>query len=115
VFTTGSDAKYSFRHPPRIACVTARMDGFKTNTLCHRSCPNSSTDPARAGRDSPDAGPFDAGVPIDATDPGDAGLRPDAQDPGLVDGGGCCDSRSQPGGGLLLVGLVALVLRRRRV
>jgi hypothetical protein len=118
VFMTGSDAKYSFKGiSPRIACVTARMDGFKTNTLCHKVVSGTfqfNSIPLEPGEDPPDAGPFDAGVPIDATDPGDAGLRPDAQDPGLVDGGGCCDSRSRPTGGLIVVGFVAFVLRRRR-
>lgn len=103
---------------PRLACVKVSKDGYKTVTACKQvqsSIQNYSSVVLEPGMDPPpDAGVPDAGeIPTDAAV--DDGMRPDAGNPNTGDGGGCCDAGTDlPRGQLLLVGLVAWMLVRRR-
>jgi len=120
--TVGADGMFNFPGvSPRLACVTASLAGYRTETRCAQVIggelnyasialyPNS--DFPDAGPGGPDAATIDGGVTGDGGVSGDGGgaMVGDGGDPGPT---GCCSSGGSTSGGLLLG--VALGLRRRR-
>lgn len=122
--TVGADGMFNFPGvSPRLACVTASLTGYRTETRCVQVVggevnydsmalyPNS--DFPDAGPGGPDATPIDGGGPLGDGGPiGDGGgaMVGDGGDPGPT---GCCQAGGGSSGSALAL-LVALGLRRRR-
>jgi hypothetical protein len=116
VEVVGNDAFYNFTDiTPRNACITVRLDGYKTKTQCQTVESGIQTYNSVFLEEGMDP-PGDAGVPDGGTDTTgvgpDGGTRPDGgidPDPGPH---GCCDAGSRAPG--ILVVLVGFMLLRRR-